>query len=340
MKFEPKDLNDKIFIGVVENVFDETRTGKIQVRVQNIFNKIPLEHIPWAEPFRSLNGKAFSVPAVGKIVNVIFHNGNIYEPQYIFSEKYNTNLQQKMNQMADDEYSNFVALLYDHRTQIYSDDNGVCIDYSNNRIMVSKGSIDIHLKDNDQILNLGHDNADQSAVLGDHFFEWFDDFMTTLSNPSTLMGNLSAPILRPLLDLEIEKYNILRSTFVSDHVKVVDNSFNLIGDYDNNRLSSPAQDDITLLNDEHILESKLVDDKAKKAVLERREKDVSEQIDNEPNPDDAVMTDEEDIILKEDELTLWEESDNEINDGTTDQSIEDALKTEADIKQKSQDDSC
>jgi hypothetical protein len=38
-----------------------------------------------------------------------------------------------------------------------------------------------------------------------------------------LVGNLSAPILKPQIDATIAKYFALRKTFLSQHVKIVDN---------------------------------------------------------------------------------------------------------------------
>jgi len=122
-------LKNKIFVGFVEDNLDEKRKGRVKVRVQGVFNDIEADHIPWASPFRSLDGKSFSVPAVGKIVNVVFPQGNLYEPEYIYSENYNINLQDKLDDMSDKEYKNFVALLFDHKTQIYSDDTNLRLDY-------------------------------------------------------------------------------------------------------------------------------------------------------------------------------------------------------------------
>jgi len=282
--FKKQDLTNKIYIGVVENVYDETRKGRIQVRVQTVFNDIPLEHIPWAEPQRSLDGRTFSVPAIGKIVNVIFVNGNIYEPQYIFSENYNNNLQQKLNDMTDEEYENFAALLMDHRTQIYSDDENLRLDYKFNQLSIHNDGINVHLKDNNQELHVGHNNADQSAMLGDHFLEWMDSFMQTLLTPTSLVGNNGAPILKPQLDAEIMKYQALRQTFISQHVKVVDNGMCM--DIGENRKNSPAMDDLTELNGEKILNSKLIDDTVKKSMKEKRDRDKKTSDNSKPDPND------------------------------------------------------
>ena len=284
--FKKKDLSNQIFIGLVENVYDEKKKGRVQVRVQGVFNDIELEHIPWAEPQRSLDGRNFSVPSIGKMVNVIFVGGNIYDPQYIFSQNYNTNLQQKLDDMSNEEYENFAALLIDDRTQLYSDDTNLRLDYKFNQISLKEDGIDIHLKDNDQELHLGHNLAEQSAMLGDHFLEWMDGFMKTLLQPSSLVGNIGAPVLKPLVDQEIMKYQALRATFLSEHVKVVDNASCI--DVGEDRKDTPAHDDITKLNEDKILDSKEVDEKVKEKIVKKREKDTKENEESKPNEEDKL----------------------------------------------------
>jgi len=295
MEFEKRNLTNKIFYGVVENVFDKQKKGRIQVRVQSIFNQIPLEHIPWASPNRSLNGKSFCVPAVGKLVSVIFDNGNIYEPRYIYSENNNTNLQQKLNDLSDDEYQNFVALLFDHRTQIYSDDDNLVLDYKFNKIAIKNDKINIELKDNNQKLNLGHKYAEQSVLLGNHFLDWFDELMKILKTPTNLIGNIGNPILKPNVDLHISKYFALKETFLSTHVKVVDNMSCLNTGED--RKQSPAQDDQTKINNDKLLESVLVDEKIKDEIYENRLKDNDELKSSEPDKKDLAYKDTDDSML-------------------------------------------
>jgi len=289
--FTPKEKNEeylknKIFVGLVEENIDEKRKGRCRVRVQGVFNNIELEHIPWASPFRTLDGKGFCVPAIGKIVNVIFPQGNLYEPQYIYSENYNINLQNKLDSLEDEEYMNFVALLLDDRTQIYSDDTNLRLDYYFNQLSIHNKGINVHLKDNDQELHLGHDYADQSAVLGDHWMIWFDKFMQTLFIPSTLTGNLGAPILRPALDQVISEYKAKRSTFLSKHVKIVDNgSCKNLNDVV--RQDTPTKDDFTKINDDKLLNSAEVAKPVKEKVMDNRQKDVEKINEAKPNPEDV-----------------------------------------------------
>jgi len=273
--FKKQDLKDKIYIGVVENVYDETRKGRIQVRVQSVFNDIPLEHIPWAEPQRSLDGRSFSVPSIGKIVNVIFVNGNIYEPQYIYSENYNINLQEKLKDMSDEDYENFTAFLYDHTTQFFVDDNGLTIDHLYNKITMNSDSINLELKNNGGIITLGSKSANQEAVLGTNFFKWMDGFMQTLLTPSSLIGNLNAPILKPQLDAEIMKYQALRQTFVSDNVFLND-------DMKIDTLS--RESNINMQDVDYTLNNKSLNDEInpKKEVKKKKERKRKEEIDNRP----------------------------------------------------------
>ncbi len=319
-RFDPQEkndvyLNNKIFVGLVEENKDEKRKGRVKVRVQGVFNDIVLEHIPWSSPFRGSDGKNFSVPAIGKIVNVIFPQGNLYEPQYIYSENYNINLQDKLNDLDLAEYTNFTALLFDHRCQISVDDTALNLDYFGNAIRIKSTDIDIKLKDNTQLLNLGHSDCDQDAVLGTHFFEWMDKFMQTLLKPTSLVGNFGAPVLRPEIDQLITEYQSIRPTFVSNNVKIVDNSKISSDDYDNERLTTPTKDDSVKIDGAKILEPQTdnnqnevsleAKEKLKDNVKEERKKDLEEKTKNEPDlladiPKDADDYDE-DIIQKENE---------------------------------------
>lgn len=213
----------KLYMGIVEDNNDPNRKGRVKVRVQSLYNTIPVEDIPWAAPFMDLAGKQYKIPSIGKIVNVSFLTNNMYDPYYIYSENYNINLENKLNDLSDEEYVNFVAMLFDERSQVFATNKELTIDHLYNKISITKDTIDINLKDNMQLLNLGDPGADQDAVLGNHWFEWFDRFVTTLLQPTSLLGNLSAPIIKPKIDKLLTEYFQIRNSFVSNNVKIVDN---------------------------------------------------------------------------------------------------------------------
>lgn len=282
-------LKNKMFLGIVEDTKDPNRLGRIKVRVQGVFNDIDLEHIPWAVPWKSRGGKDFDKPSVGKAVNVIFPQGLLYSPEYIFSEKYNINLENKLQNISDDEYDNFTALLFDDKNQIYTDGENLMIDFLYNQISLRKESINLHLKDNSQILNLGNNDSSQSAILGDHFLTWFDEFINTLVQPTSLVGNISAPILKPQLDQVMLKYIALKKTFLSEHVKIVDNASCL--SFGDDRESTPTADDIIAINEEKLLNSPEVDTEVKNEITENREEDNKIISENKPDTEDIITED-------------------------------------------------
>ena len=220
-----EDFSGKIYVGVVEDNVDPKRLGRCKVRIPYTYDVMPLEKLPWASPVIDPCGKNFDVPAIGKIVGVEFDNGNLYMPYYKHCDRYNINLQDKLESISDDEYANLVALVFDHRTRIYAEKEGLTLDFLINKIKIDKNSINLELKNNDQRLNLGSDNANQPAVLGDHFImDWFLEFMKILAKPTSLIGNYSSPIIKTELDLHIQKFLMNPKKYVSSNVYIVDNN--------------------------------------------------------------------------------------------------------------------
>jgi len=241
-----KNIERKLYMGIVEDNYDPKRKGRIKVRVQSLYNNIDTNDIPFASPFMDIAGKEYKIPAIGKIVNILFLTNDLYDPYYIYSENYNINLQNKLNSLNDDEYVNFVALLFDERTQIHATNNEFTIDHLYNKITINNESINHELKDNTQILNLGDKSAEQDAVLGNNWFNWMDKFVKTLLQPTSLLGNNSAPIIKPQLDALLQEYQAIRHTFVSNHVKIVDN--NKITKLKRNPNTDTSKDDKYLKN--------------------------------------------------------------------------------------------
>lgn len=243
----------KLYMGIVEDNYDPNRKGRIKVRVQSLYNMIPLDDIPFAQPFMDLAGKEYKVPAVGKIVNVLFLTNDMYDPYYIYSENYNINLENKLSALSDDEYVDFVALLFDERTQIHATSEEFTLDHLYNKITINKESINHELKDNTQKLNLGDRGASQDAVLGNHWFDWFDEFVKTLLQPTSLLGNQSAPIIKPQIDALLHQYQAIRPTFVSNHVKIVDN--NQVTKLDRDPRTDTSKEDKSLIDNSFKLDT-------------------------------------------------------------------------------------
>lgn len=222
-----RELNDKIFVGVIEDNMDPKKLGRCKVRVLNVFDEIPVEDIPWASPWKDLNGNQFILPEKSKVVSVVFDEGNIYKPEYIYAEHYNSNLEEKLATLSGADYTSMRCLMYDHKTQIYSNDSeGLKLDYKFNNINITEQSINLNLKGNTGDVNIGSDTANQQAVLGNHFFDWFDKFINTLVVNGHL-GNLMSPILPTpeLLSITEQYYSLRNSKFLSTNVNIVDNNY-------------------------------------------------------------------------------------------------------------------
>ncbi len=219
------ELQRDFYVGVVEDNKDPNRKGRIKVRVQTLYHSIDVADIPYAYPFAGLAGKEFQVPAIGKLVNILFLSDDLYSPYYIYSENYNVNLQNKLKTLNDEDYVDFIALLFDETTQIFVKHKELTIDLLLNKITIddNTSTINLELKDNTQILNLGSRQADQQAVLGTRYFKWMDKFIQELMKPTSLIGNQGKAVLKPKLDILCQEYMKLRPDFVSNNVFIVDN---------------------------------------------------------------------------------------------------------------------
>lgn len=221
--------SNKTYVGVVEDNNDPKKLGRIRARVMQVFENIPVEEIPWAFPWKDLNGNQFNVPDKGKVVMVVFDNGDKNSPEYIYADHYNINLEKKLQSLSETDYVSMKSLIFDHRTQIYvNESEGLKIDHKYNNINLTDGTIDLNLKDNNRNLNLGDATADQQAILGNHWLDWFDEFVDNLlgSQAGPFLGNLGAPVIpNPSFISCLLKYKALRDpVFLSHHVNIVDNN--------------------------------------------------------------------------------------------------------------------
>ena len=116
---DKKKLKESIFIGVVEDNQDPKKLGRIKVRVHSVYDKIPTDDLPWARAWKDLDGNQFNIPDVGKIVSVVFDDGDVHIPEYIYAEHYNINLENKLKSLSDSDYKTFKGIMVDHSTQIY-----------------------------------------------------------------------------------------------------------------------------------------------------------------------------------------------------------------------------
>lgn len=214
----------KTYVGVVEDNQDPKKEGRVKVRVMDVFDDLKLEDIPWATPWKDLNGNSSNVPDKGKVVITVFDQGDVYKPEFIFSDHYNVNLENKLKSLSDSDYISMKSLIFDHKTQIYvNDSEGLKIDHKYNNINIKENSVNINLKDNNMLVNIGDETADQQMLLGNNWIDWFDEFVDALMGTAFLAGG-SPTVPAPALIRSLLKYKSLKNTtLLSRHVNVVDN---------------------------------------------------------------------------------------------------------------------
>lgn len=220
---------NKTYVGVVEDNNDPKKLGRVRVRVLDIFDDLKVEDIPWATPYKDLNGNGFNIPDKGKVLLVVFDQGDKYKPEFISSDHFNTNLEKKISSLSGDNYISMKSLLFDHKTQIYvNDKEGLKLDHKYNNVNITENTIDFNLKDNNRHVNIGDATATQQAILGNHWMNWFDEFVDNLMGNmgGPYLGNMGAPVVaNPALIQVLQKYKQLRDpVFLSHHVNIVDNN--------------------------------------------------------------------------------------------------------------------
>lgn len=216
---------NKTYVGVVEDNLDPEKIGRVKVRVMDVFDEISVEDIPWASPWKDLNGNDFNIPEKGKVVMVVFDQGNIESPEFIYADHYNINLENKLKNLSESDYQSMKSLIFDHKTQIYvNDSEGLKIDHKYNNLNLTDNGIDFNLKDNNASLNLGDASASQQAILGNHFMDWMDKLLNVLQ--SSAFFNAGGPTLpSPQLITLITEFKALKDLrFLSHHVNIVDNN--------------------------------------------------------------------------------------------------------------------
>lgn len=93
----------KTYVGVVEDIQDPNKEGRVKARVLDIFDDVKKEDLPWASPWKDLSGGQFGIPEIGKVVIIVFEQGDTYKPEYICTEHWNLNLENKLKSLSDSD---------------------------------------------------------------------------------------------------------------------------------------------------------------------------------------------------------------------------------------------
>lgn len=233
-----KKLATNEFVGIVEDNLDPNKKQRVRIRIPYLHGDethIPTDAIPWAQPIRDNNGLSFSIPDIGKVVNVTFPTGNLYFPVYKNAEHLNINLQNKIESYDGENYASFIALCYNHNCQIFIDNESMNMFYKFNGMKVTEDNITIIKKDRNSSIKLGNDDADEPIILGDKFFKWLDAFVDALPKLFLSSSPGAVCVASPDLINLIGQFKSNRSSFLSSSIYAINNdnttkhNFDLIG---------------------------------------------------------------------------------------------------------------
>ena len=226
------NLDGTTWLGEVVDITDPLKIGRVKVKVYGKFDQIPTADIPWAYPGNNFTGSSatgggfFSVPKLNSIVSVKFDQGNLYHPEYFFTQK----ISDEVKAEIENSYENAHIIIYDTITDgklkiFFTQEKGLMLDYKETQINIKNDkSILIKTASGDskvEILDDGKMNITQKSditiktdtnVIIDHAktielgkgavekLVLGDSFMA-LYNSHTHIGNLGAPTSPPIVPM-------------------------------------------------------------------------------------------------------------------------------------------
>lgn len=202
--------SSKSYLGVIVDINDPLKQGRAKVKVFGIFDDLPTEDIPWAEPGTASEyfgggkgGGAVSIPRLGTVVYCSFEGENYYKLYFDTIKEFSPDMVTEMNE--ENSYEGFHSLIYDSEAQpgplklFYSrkkglvfqlEDATIQLDTQNGgelRVVIKMGDDEIRMENNKVIINslnieLG-EGAIESVIKGDTFKKIYDTHTHDVGGP-------------------------------------------------------------------------------------------------------------------------------------------------------------
>lgn len=179
--------SNKSYLGVIVDINDPLKQGRARVKVFGIFDDLPTEDIPWAEPGTASEyfgggkgGGAVSIPRIGTVVYCSFEGENYYKLYFDTIKEFSPDMVTEMNE--ENSYEGFHSLLYDSEAQpgslklFYSRKKGlvfelgdakVQLDTQNGgelRVVVKMGDDEIRMENKKVIVNSSNIELGEAAI--------------------------------------------------------------------------------------------------------------------------------------------------------------------------------
>jgi hypothetical protein len=193
-------MNETGYFGIVEDIKDPEKRGRIKVRVFVKYDNLELNFIPWSNPDfgfvggDSSGGGNFALPKIGTIVFVYFLNDDFYHPIWKGIPVPSTSL----IEFIGTDYENAVSLFYDKELECGSlmiPSRGILNFYKKASILIRKDST-IILKTEKQTLHINNgislgseDKSNEPSVLGNKNVDVLEDIVGLLSELVNLLKN-------------------------------------------------------------------------------------------------------------------------------------------------------
>jgi hypothetical protein len=213
--------------GLVVDVNDPLKSGRIRVAVKSLFDLLDVEQIPWSEA-KYYNPRTFDLPKLNQIVSVEFKHDDIHQPVW-FERKGVNNFE-----LSDDDYASSTVVINKNLAD-YELDGELIIDHtptaglrislkradstsiinirSDNSVFIQNGKTEhvVHLSDTS--ISLGSEDASaEPAVLGnknEEALNKLNDFV------SELIDKLSAGLDKLSMVASASPYTMTLATPIS-----------------------------------------------------------------------------------------------------------------------------
>ena len=194
-------MSAKSYLGVIVDINDPQKQGRARVRVFGIFDDIPIEDLPWAEPGTACEyfgggggGGAVSIPRVGAVVYCSFEGENYYKLYFDTIKEFCPEL---VDEMAEENsYEGFHSIIYDTEAEpgslklFYSRKKGLVFELGDAKIQLDTqngGELRVVVKMNEDEIRMEKTGGKQKVIVNSSNIELGEAAIEKIIKGSTFL---------------------------------------------------------------------------------------------------------------------------------------------------------